>query len=59
MRGILRPGHPDLFDRAQVVAAVKTLAAGGVDNIAFYNYGHLRRPGLDWVGEALSALEHA
>ena len=57
LRGILRPGHPDLIDRNQVAAAVQTLVAGGIDDIAFYNYGHLRRPGLDWVGDALSALE--
>lgn len=56
LRGILRPGHPDLLDRDQVVAAVATLAAGGIEDIAFYNYGHLRKPALDWVGEALSAL---
>ena len=27
--------------------------AGGVDELAFYNWGHLRRANLAWIGEAL------
>lgn len=57
LRGILRPGHPDLVDCGQVVSAVQTLVAGGVEDIAFYNYGHVRRPSLDWLGAALGAVE--
>lgn len=57
IRGILRPAHPDLADRDQVVAAVQTLVAGGIEDIAFYNYGHVRKPSLDWIGEALAAAE--
>ena len=56
VRGILRPGHPDLANREQVVAAVAALSAGGVNDIAFYNYGHLRKRSLDWIGDAISAL---
>jgi hypothetical protein len=55
LRGILRPSHPDLTSRAAVVEAVAALAAGGVDDIAFYNWGHLRRANLDWIGAALGA----
>ncbi len=57
LRGILRPGHPDLTDRGQVVSAVQTLVAAGIEDIAFYNYGHVRRSGLEWIGDALSSLE--
>ncbi len=57
LRGILRPGYPDLADRAQVVAAVAALTSGGVSDLAFYNYGHLKKQSLDWIREAMSAPE--
>lgn len=57
LRGILRPSHPDLTSREAVVGAVAALAAGGVDDIAFYNWGHLRRVNLDWIGAALGAMQ--
>lgn len=53
LRGILRPGYPDLESRDAVISAVAALNAGGVSDIAFYNYGHMRRASLDWVGDAL------
>lgn len=59
VRAILRPGFPDLETKDQVVAAVRTLHDGGVTDIGFYNYGHLRRASLDWVTAALAALERA
>lgn len=54
LRGILRPGPPDLTSRAAVVEAVRALRAGGVQDISFYNYGHIRRSGLQWMGDALA-----
>lgn len=57
IRGILRPGFPDLASREAVMSAVDTLVSGGVSDLAFYNYGHLRKPSLDWLGDALGALE--
>ena len=57
VRGLLRPGHPDLCSADQVIAAVRTLHDGGVSDIGFYNYGHLRTASLDWLGAALAALE--
>ncbi len=57
LRGVLRPGYPDLANQEQVVAAVNTLTSGGIKDLAFYNYGHLRKQSLDWVGEAISRLE--
>jgi len=57
VRGLLRPGHPDLTGAEQVAAAVRTLHAGGVSDIGFYNYGHLRTASLDWMGAALGSLD--
>ncbi len=57
LRGILRPSHPDLATRGEFIAAVEALRAGGVDELAFYNWGHLRRGNLGWIGEALRATQ--
>lgn len=56
IRGILRPAHPDLKSRGEVVAAVQGLKAAGITDVAFYNYGHLRPASLAWIGEALAEL---
>ena len=53
LRGILRPSFPDLATHGDFIAAIEALRAGGVDELAFYNYGHLRRPNLQWIGDAL------
>lgn len=52
--GILRPAYPDLPDKGDFLAAVAALRAGGVEDLAFYNWGHLRQHNLAWIGEALS-----
>lgn len=54
--GVLRPGYPDLDSREKVKAAVAVLDAGGVNDIGFYNYGHLRASALDWIGDAFRSL---
>ncbi len=54
--GILRPGFPDLESAGAVADAVTSLAAAGIDDIAFYNYGHLRKASLDWMAAALAGL---
>jgi len=59
LRAILRPGYPDLPDAGSVMAAVDTLIEGGVEDISFYNYGHLRRPSLDWMSDALAAGDYS
>jgi hypothetical protein len=56
LRGILRPGFPDLESRSEVVAAARALREAGVSGIAFYNYGLLRRSNLAWIGDALAAF---
>lgn len=55
LRGILRPSFPDLATKEDFAAAVDALLEGGVDDLAFYNYGHLRRANLAWIGDALGA----
>lgn len=56
LRGILRPAHPDLSTRQEFLAAVAALRAGGVEDLAFYNWGHLRRHNLAWIGEAMRGI---
>jgi hypothetical protein len=53
VRGILRPSFPDLENKGEFLAAVDALRTGGVDELAFYNFGHLRRANLTWIGTAL------
>ncbi len=56
LRGILRPSYPDLATKSEFIAAVEALHAGGVDELAFYNWGHLRPGNLAWIGDALKAV---
>lgn len=56
IRGILRPAHPDLTTRAEVIAAAVALREAGIGDIAFYNYGHLRQASLGWVADAMAAF---
>ena len=57
LRGILRPGFPDLQSRGDLIAAASALRDGGVSDVAFYNYGHLRRRNLQWIAGALAGFE--
>ena len=56
VRGILRPSYPDLASKSEFLDAVSALRAGGVDELAFYNWGHLRKANLGWIGEALRGV---
>jgi hypothetical protein len=56
LRGILRPSDPDLSTRGEFLAAVEALRDGGVDEFAFYNWGHLRRANLAWIGDAMRGV---
>ena len=56
LRGILRPAHPDLTSCDAVVGAALALRDAGISEIAFYNYGHLRRASLVWIAEAMQAF---
>ncbi|ODT72198.1 MAG: hypothetical protein ABS75_05235 [Pelagibacterium sp. SCN 63-23] len=56
LRGILRPSFPDIETKAEFLAAIDMLVAGGVTDLAFYNWGHQRRRNLEWIGEALARV---
>lgn len=49
LRGILRPAFPDFNSEAEFRAAMAALTEGGVTDLAFYNWGHLRRSNLQWI----------
>jgi hypothetical protein len=59
LRGILRPAFPDLESKGEFLAAIRALAAAGVSEVAFYNWGHVRDTNLDWIAEGLAALRSA
>ena len=44
---------PDLRPRASSSPRSRRLRDGGVDELAFYNWGHLRRANLAWIGDAM------
>lgn len=56
IKGILRPAFPDLVSEEAVVGAVNALWSGGVRDIGFYNYGHIRSQSLQWIGKALAMV---
>jgi hypothetical protein len=58
LRGIVRPAFPDLDTRGEFLAAMQALGAGGVSEVAFYNWGHLRDASLNWIADGLAAMEH-
>jgi len=59
LRGIVRPAFPDLEAKGEFLAAMLALAAGGVREVAFYNWGHIRDANLGWIAEGLAELETA
>jgi hypothetical protein len=56
LRGILRPAFPDLESKGDFLAAMRALREGGVDEVAFYNWGHIRDANLDWIRDGLAIL---
>jgi hypothetical protein len=59
LRCILRPGPPDAEDEANFARKVAEITRAGIDGISFYNFGHLRRSHLGWIGRALTAAKEA
>jgi hypothetical protein len=55
IKGKLRPTFPDVTNKNAVVEAVRALREGGVSDIGFYNYGHIRSQSLDWISAALKS----
>jgi hypothetical protein len=59
LRGIVRPAFPDLDTKCEFLAAMRALGEGGVSEVAFYNWGHLREANLSWIAEGLAAMDSA
>lgn len=57
LRGILRPAYPDFTGEAEFLAAIEALASGGVNELAFYNWGHLREANLGRIATAMKILD--
>jgi hypothetical protein len=57
LRGIVRPAFPDLETKGEFLGAMRALGESGVDEVAFYNWGHLRNANIAWIAEGLEALE--
>ena len=53
LRAILRPAYPDFREEDDFRAAVATLGKNEIDELAFYNWGHLRDANVAWIGRAL------
>ncbi len=59
LRGIVRPAFPDLDSKDEFMRAMRALGAGGLREVAFYNWGHLRDANVDWIAEGLAEMESA
>ena len=59
LRGIVRPSFPDLETKSEFLAAMRALGEGGVSEVAFYNWGHIRDANLNWIAEGLATMESA
>lgn len=53
VRCVMRPGPPDAEEEGGFASTLATLDRGGAAGFGFYNFGHLRRANLDWIGRAL------
>jgi hypothetical protein len=56
LRAILRPGHPDIADRGQLLETIALLGSQGLRHFSFYNFGMLRPHNLQWLREATVAI---
>ncbi len=57
LRAILRPAFPDFNSRSEFLVAAAALIEGGVSELAFYNWGHLRSANVQWIAQAMQLLE--
>jgi hypothetical protein len=57
LRGIVRPAYPDLETKGEFLAAMRALGEGGIEEVAFYNWGHLRNANAAWIADGLRAME--
>ncbi|WP_225333584.1 hypothetical protein [Halomicrobium urmianum] len=54
--GILA-GHPIVHDRETLLAQTRAAVDAGADALSFYGYGVVPERNLDWIGDALAAIE--
>ena len=52
-RAIVQPSGS--ANRTAFAAHITALADGGIDDVAFYNYGLLRQTHLEWIGACRTA----
>ena len=45
--------------KGEFLAAIRALAEGGVSEVAFYKWGHVRDANLEWIAEGLAAFKSA
>jgi hypothetical protein len=57
LRGIVRPAFPDFSGEAEFLSAIEVLVEGGVKELAFYNWGHLRNANVARIAKAMKLLE--
>ena len=56
LRGIMRPAYPDLTSKPEFLDAAEALIQAGVTDLAFYNWGHLRKTNVGWIADAMKLL---
>lgn len=50
---ILRPAFPDMLDQAQLAETLRRVRSFGIGDLAFYNFGMLRRANRQWLRSCL------
>jgi hypothetical protein len=53
---VLRPAHPDLENKPQLLESIHKLKTLNPAGISFYNYGFLPQQNLEWTQEAFEML---
>ncbi len=54
----LSPGHPWVRSSEALGNQLRACTDLGISRLAFYNYGLLSTPRLNWIGEVLTAAQH-
>ena len=54
---VMRPSYPDLAAGSETAAAARHLKDAGIGGLAFYNYGHMDRPSLQRIKDAIGVFQ--
>jgi hypothetical protein len=57
LHAVIRPSFPDLASGADTAAAARHLKAAGIKGLGFYNYGHMDRPSLARIKQAIEVFQ--